>query len=246
MPRLLAHASGLALALTVAATAAPVPREAPPDPQYAATRVGAKRVMGSSGRVMSTYTVTAAEPQPDGSIRVYEQSESQGKPFPLQNVLSVSPKGVFLVGIAHSEEGKDVREVRVTPKWEPECLVRPAGKGGAKWECPLTDPVKFRRMLDLAPPGFKVEGNVLVRPDGSKLGLLTHVYEAVGVEEVVVPAGTFRAMRVERSFCDEGRPKDFRRTAWYAPGVGAVQTALNGRVFEQLLSFEPGPAPAKN
>lgn len=249
MSRLLPRASTLALAIVIAAAAAasPVPKGPPPKPDtlYAATRVGDKRAIGMHGKVMKTYTVTVAEPQPDGSVRIYQQSESQGKPFPFQEVLSVSPKGVFWTGIARNEEGKDIRAVRVTPKWEPECLVRPAGTGGAKWEWSLTDPVRFRQRLANPLPGYKVEGNVLITPNGGKLGLRTHVYEAVGVEEVVVPAGTFRAMRVEQTTRDEARPTDFRRTAWYAPGIGVVQTAINGRPFEQLQSFEPGPAPAK-
>ena len=248
MSRLPAWPFALALVVAATASAAPVPRDAlpaAPDPLYYPTRVGAKRAMGVNGQVMRTYTVTVAEAQPDGTVRVYEQSESRGVPFPFQEVYSVSPKGVFFTGIARNEDGKDIRDVRVTPKWEPECLVRPAGKGGAKWEWTLTDPARFRQMLDRPLPGYKVEGNVLVSPNGGRLGLRAHVYEAVGVEDVVVPAGTFRALRVERSVRDEARPEDFRRTAWYAPGVGVVQTAMNGRPFEQLQSFEPGRAPAR-
>ncbi|MBD2388827.1 hypothetical protein [Cylindrospermum sp. FACHB-282] len=220
MSRLLAWPFALALAATAAAT--PVPRDAlptTPDPVYYPTRVGAKRAMGVNGRVMKTYTVTVADPQPDGSVRVYEQSESRGVPFPFQEVLSVSPKGVFWTGIVRNEDGKDIRDVRVTPKWEPECLVRPEK---ARWEWSLLDPARF-----------------------PQAGRRVRTYEAVGVERVVVPAGTFRAMRVEQSTRDEANPADFRRTAWYAPGVGVVQTAINGRTLEQLLSFEPGPIPAK-
>ncbi len=247
MPCLLARSAALGtlFAVTAAtAAAAPIPRDATPDPVYAATRVGAKRVMGSGGQVMKTYTLTAAEPQPDGSVRIYEQAEFRGMPHPFQEIYSVSPKGVFLTGIARNEEGKDIRQVRVTPKWEPECLVRPPGKGGAKWEWSLIDPVRFRQMLNQPLPGYKVEGNVLVAPSGSKLGLRIHVYEVVGVEQVVVPAGTFQAVRVDQSVRDEVRPSDIRWTAWYAPGIGVVQTAINGRTLEQLQSFEPGPAPA--
>lgn len=248
MSRLLARPSVLVLAVAATATAAPVPPDAlrpTPDPLYAATRVGAKRVMGSGGQIMGTYTVTVAEPQPDGSVRVYEQSEFRGMPHPFQEIYSVSPKGVFLTGIALNEEGKDIRQVRVAAKWEPECVVRPPGKGGAKWEWSLIDPTQFRKMLDRPAPGFKAEGNVLVGPNGSRIGLRTRVYEAVGVEQVVVPAGTYQAIRVEQSVRDEARPGDFRRTAWHAPGVGVVQTAINGRTHEQLQAFEPGPAPAR-
>ena len=247
MSHIFTRASALALAIAAAATASPVPKEPPPkpDPLYAATRVGDKRVMGMHGRVTRTYTVTVAEPQPDGSVRIYQQSEHQGQPSPFQDVLSVSPKGVFLTGIARNTEGKDIREVRVALKWEPECLVRPAGKGGAKWEWSRMDPAQFRQWLAKPLPGYKVEGNVLITPNGDKFGLRTHVYEAVGVEEVVVPAGTFRAVRVEQTTRDEANPTDLRRTTWYAPGIGVVQTAGNGRPFEQLQSFQPGPAPAK-
>lgn len=64
----------------------------------------------------------------------------------------------------------------------------------------------------------------------------------VGVKEVEVPAGKFSAVRVEEDvvFTNRGRPDDhFRRTFWYAPGVGVVKEDISGRTAV-LEAFSPG------
>jgi hypothetical protein len=60
-----------------------------------------------------------------------------------------------------------------------------------------------------------------------------------GVEEVEVPAGRFRTVRVEWDRDQPGGP-DFRTTIWYAPGVGEVKIALDGKPWTVLKSFAPG------
>jgi len=60
-----------------------------------------------------------------------------------------------------------------------------------------------------------------------------------GVEEVEVPAGRFRAVRVEWDR-DHPRSPDFRTTIWYAPGVGEVKVALDGKPWTVLKAFSPG------
>jgi hypothetical protein len=60
-----------------------------------------------------------------------------------------------------------------------------------------------------------------------------------GVEDVEVPAGTFRAVRVEWD-CAPDNEAPYRVTIWYAPGIGEVKTAIDGKVRSTLRSFSPG------
>jgi len=39
---------------------------------------------------------------------------------------------------------------------------------------------------------------------------------------------------------DQPAGSDFRTTIWYAPGVGEVKIALDGRPWTVLRSFTPG------
>jgi hypothetical protein len=65
--------------------------------------------------------------------------------------------------------------------------------------------------------------------------------KVVGEEEVEVPAGTFRAVRVEVEEEEWGRTT--RSEAWYAPKVGLVKRVFHRETLEQvqvLQSFTPG------
>jgi hypothetical protein len=66
-----------------------------------------------------------------------------------------------------------------------------------------------------------------------------------GPEKVKVPAGTFEAIRVESTFTIKGiagRPDMMllSLTEWYAPGVGAIRHASEGKELGVLKSFTPG------
>lgn len=62
--------------------------------------------------------------------------------------------------------------------------------------------------------------------------------ETAGWEEVKVPAGTFRAMRVERTEITElPEVPPGQTTYWYAPGVGCIKWESGNRCRE-LKSFE--------
>jgi hypothetical protein len=68
-------------------------------------------------------------------------------------------------------------------------------------------------------------------------------YTAFGPEDVVVPAGRYKAIRVEleMEIALKGAKLDkpYRQTNWFAPGVGCVkQTA--GEAVEELKSFTLG------
>jgi hypothetical protein len=67
-----------------------------------------------------------------------------------------------------------------------------------------------------------------------------------GVEEVKVPAGTFRAVRVETVCTNAEKNVICTSTSWYAPGVGLVRYAYDNGSTRDLISFTPGEAaPAK-
>jgi hypothetical protein len=83
-------------------------------------------------------------------------------------------------------------------------------------------------------------GNTWQRGSNAGKGVST----ADGPEEVVVPAGTYRAVRVEEESTLGG---GFRGTkppvsmSWYAPGVGLVKRVTHGgKLTEVLKSFDPG------
>jgi hypothetical protein len=60
-------------------------------------------------------------------------------------------------------------------------------------------------------------------------------------EEVEVPAGKFKALRVEAE--QELGANVFKSTLWYAPGVGLVKSVTNTNGTERvqvLKSFTPG------
>jgi hypothetical protein len=69
-------------------------------------------------------------------------------------------------------------------------------------------------------------------------------YSAFGPEEVGVPAGRFKAIRVELvmdvTFSDGSKlERAYRQTNWYAPGLGCVKQVA-GEAVEELKSFTPG------
>lgn len=66
-------------------------------------------------------------------------------------------------------------------------------------------------------------------------------YTSVGEEEVEVPAGKFRSLRIEMEAVHNGETES--RTNWYAPGPGLVQAKQKYKDQETtyvLKSFTPG------
>jgi hypothetical protein len=73
-------------------------------------------------------------------------------------------------------------------------------------------------------------------PDGSILSSKekTYVWTVTAVdEEVTVPAGTFKTIRVTRTRPDEA---DYLRVYWLAPGIGKVKE--DGQRLEELMEYE--------
>lgn len=65
------------------------------------------------------------------------------------------------------------------------------------------------------------------------------VFRQAGSEQVTVPAGTFRALRVDTGW-RSGPGFRAESSVWYAPGVGTVRQVENGVEVLTLKSFEPG------
>ena len=65
------------------------------------------------------------------------------------------------------------------------------------------------------------------------------VFRQAGFEQVTVPAGTFRALRVDTGW-RSGSAFKAEASVWYAPGVGTVRQVNAGTEVLALQSFEPG------
>jgi hypothetical protein len=67
-------------------------------------------------------------------------------------------------------------------------------------------------------------------------GTQVRAHRTLGWEEVEVPAGKIRAMRVERDDDSSGMNKT---TYWYAPGLGCIKWS-SGNLGRELTGFTPG------
>ena len=82
---------------------------------------------------------------------------------------------------------------------------------------------------------------------GKDAGTFVGTYKVTGIETVTVPAGTFRAFRVEGQTYEIRAPtKPWRFVHWYAPDVRMEvklqATEPDGRVTEvELVEFRPAP-----
>jgi hypothetical protein len=63
--------------------------------------------------------------------------------------------------------------------------------------------------------------------------------KAVGEEIIKVPAGSFRAVRIDMEILGIDKPAD-HMTYWYAPDVGLVKSTFNGKIVLALKSFNLG------
>jgi hypothetical protein len=197
--RLLTIAPVLAL-LAALAPAAPVPTGAD-KVLYFPTKVGAKWVQQSDKGFERTEVITSVE-EKDGSKLVTISREQDGKQVPHLK-LSVSPKGVFLVG------GVRDGDAEFSP---PMCLLKLPLKAGEPWD------------FDCA----------------RGLGRLTGTATAHAPEDVEVPAGKYRAVRVEMEHQTKGGNRH-RSAYWFAPNVGWVKReGLEGKDTFVMKSFIPG------
>lgn len=110
-----------------------------------------------------------------------------------------------------SEKGLFRVEIRGVTFDAPLCVVRFPHKDGDKWGVNVPGPAPLRRQKGTATAG--------------------------GPENVVVPAGSYKALRVDLTAKDsDGTP--IQTTYWFAPGVGILTMTRDGR--ERVLkSFTP-------
>jgi hypothetical protein len=161
-------------------------------------------------------------PTQKGDTLVYEVTEHTGK-VEFTEVVSASEPiaGGYLVTTKY-----------VPPKAEPykfkfkvtdKGIFRAAGNVYNADLCILKLPVK---------KGEKWEDKISA-PTNAGVGTIT--YTAVGEEEVEVPAGKFKAIRVDSVTGGEG----VAETEWFALGIGVVKRSGDGFTYS-LKSFKPG------
>jgi hypothetical protein len=76
-------------------------------------------------------------------------------------------------------------------------------------------------------------------PKAAKLGTVTgHKSKVLGEDEIEVPAGTYKAIRVDSVISLSGERHTL--SEWYAPGVGLVKRQRGRHGPEALKSFAPG------
>ncbi len=104
------------------------------------------------------------------------------------------------------------------------------------------DPATIKNLVDPQPVGWSSSSTIheleRVMADGTvKEKDRTYVWTVLAVDEsVTVPAGTFQALKVQRSRPDK---TDKVRTYWLVPGVGKVRE--DGERLEELVRYEVKP-----
>jgi hypothetical protein len=114
--------------------------------------------------------------------------------------------------MAVNEKGIFRQEARGLKFEVPLCEVRLPLKVGGKWEYKVAGPITSLRLAGTA--------------------------SAVSFDEVVVPAGRYKAWRIEMNLSNAD-DKQSSRTAWFAPGVGLIKSKINDRE-RTLKSFTLG------
>jgi hypothetical protein len=183
---------------------------------YFPTRVGSIRIYRGDlfGGCEWAEVVTAVE-EKDGQHLVTVAATKVGEMVDANTERQryvVSREGVFHQAYYWPIEHTEWKEI--TP---PNCLLKLPYSPGNRWHRTMN---WFREPDD---------------PE-QKLNLITG-----GIEEVRVPAGTFRAIRVDG--VGDYLGKHCQLTVWYAPGVGTVRSRTNdrGAVWTaELYSFTPG------
>jgi len=210
----------LCVALPDVGHAAPLP-DAPPEKAYFTTTKGTAlvyRYIGTDDKGQPdegevTNIVTAVATTDAGTV-VTLSHRHEGSLYAATDTYLLSEKGLFTIGT--SMTGPDVKGER---RWEidpPACLLKLPHEEGTEWEFHCT-----------AQPG----GLVGVHATNA----------ARAPEDVVVPAGTYRAVRVEQRGTTNG--KETTATFWYAPEIGLVKMVSEGVVQELKLVIPATEAP---
>jgi hypothetical protein len=109
----------------------------------------------------------------------------------------------------------------------------------------IRETLNFHRKIEPPAPWLKLpraKGDRWESPfsiDGDRRA--DYVMTVLGVEEVTVPAGTFKAIRVEQVSTDfVTKTVNQTITTWYAPGVGPVRIIYRGGSSRDLVAFKRG------
>jgi hypothetical protein len=194
------------------ASAAPVPKGSEKRFYFPLT-VGAKWVMEQKAEdTVRTTTQTVIKVEgKDGKYLVTVERENAPVTRAVE-VFEVTDEGVSRVS-----QG-------VVESKEPVPLLKLGVKVGDKWE--------VEEVVAIGPRG----------PDGSPRSITAKVtYTAGNEEEVEVPVGKFKAMKVEREFTRRGLTT--KSTTWYAARVGVVKTEssmADRKLIAALKEFMPG------
>lgn len=139
-----------------------------------------------------------------------------------QSIAGGKPEPILKASVS----AKGVYQLEMGPfKVDPVCELQFPVKAGARWSVDIPS-----QTVGSPPQGGGLRGST---------GTVT-----VGdAEDVEVPAGKFRAVRVDVTItAEDGKPltKPRRLTRWYAPGVGLVKVAAGPDITRALKEFTPG------
>jgi hypothetical protein len=199
------------------------------------------RTLLAVGAVVGIWAVAASAPAPKdrlfpyaptriGDTAIYEISANGKEQEMTEQVTGVERKGREIV-ITTTTQINNRKSVTNRYSYSDEGLFR-LTLGAREYDPPLC-------LLKLpARPGLKWEGTDWLTKGGER----AMTYTIKDVEEIEVPAGKFKAIRVETE-SKQSENNVTRSTTWYAPGVGPVKTVSQVRTFEMvrvLKSFTPG------
>lgn len=103
----------------------------------------------------------------------------------------------------------------------------------------MSPPMVLLRTKSAPGVDYKWEGQITFKGSKAPASAFSRVHAA---EEVITPAGKFKAYRVDTSLTTiiEGRPVTFPASRWLVPGVGIVKQTFrvgNAVVEKQLISY---------
>lgn len=165
-----------------------------------------------------------ASPEAPASITTHELTRTYiGKVKPLENKPEVDCFEVVIPGSPTERELVEIYEDRILMRGA--IIITDGVAGQPQWLEPPVPFVLSNIRTGSAFPELSVA-------EGSR----TRHSSVVGREDVTVPAGTFRAIRLLMTGKDG--PLEMRRTIWFAPGIGIVRQEKARYVDEKVLLRE--------
>ncbi|MDW8278804.1 MAG: hypothetical protein RMJ85_12365 [Anaerolineales bacterium] len=159
----------------------------------------------------------------------------------IQTMVADNPSGVFTIKVESSDltayiEGQCTREGLVL-------MQVPGSRTTTSAESGSSTTVSFSNSGVSLPndvaPGSQWSQTLHVTTEAGT-SLIEATYVAVGFENIVVPAGSFRALKVEQSgyVTVFGQQVSMHGFLWYAEGVGVVRSAMDGAPVLELTVYD--------